>query len=593
MRHKEGYRSKDMGYRIQKLKRMHCFLPLCLLLFFCCLLSAAYAADNPLDRMRDETLSYFKPVTGRITTVEDKKVTVSIGAKDAVKAGMRFNIFREEAPFKHPVTKEPLGNLEALIGRLDIKQVNPDSAEGTIIEGNVKEGDKIRISEIKVNMLFYQSKDTDWHLADSYYKELKDTGRFNLLDTGLDADNPAKVIEEGKKVHAEVVLLLTSKTGESGTLLAQRLFWVSDGIKFSDTDINISPAFAKDVKTGGKFFKPVEQEEYLRLALPSDAKHITVADVEGKGRKDIVLAAEKDVRFYTLGADLQPAHGGAKIEGSNRDTYLWLDSIDLNGNGKDEIIVTSMKGEEVFSYIYEMKDGEFVLLYKDNVFMRRMGDKLIAQSFSRAEGFSGDVFTVVWDGGFKRGSSIKLPRNVNIYDFIFIDDAQAGRLVLAYDEDGFLNLYNSKEVRIWRSKTGTGGFLATFKKSSSATTSTGRDFTSALSGTTLVERGDWSVKDRLCLRNNDVLAVSRVPLLEAIRGFGFKRSEIKAIWWNGLSAEEGRFINNISGTIFDYAVSGDKIFVLASPMFGINPGNILKGENPLKSEIYIFNMKGM
>jgi hypothetical protein len=590
MRQDKRYRIKDTGYGIQKLNRVYYVLPLCLLFFFCCLLSAVCAADNPLDRMRDETLSYFKPVTGRITKVEDKKVTVNIGAKDAVKVGMRLNILREEAPFKHPVTKEPLGNLEAFIGRLDIKQVNPDSAEGTIIEGNVKEGDKIRISESKINMLFYQSKDTDWHLADSYYKELKDTGRVNLLDTGIDSDNLAKLIEEGKRLHAEVVLLLTSRTGESGTLLTQRLFWVSDGIKLSDTDINVSPAFAKDMKAGGKFFIPVEQEEYLRLELPSDAKYITVADIEGKGRKEIVLAAEKDIRFYTLSADLQPAHGGIKIEGSTRDAYLWLDSIDLNGNGKDEIIVTSMKGEEVFSYIYEMKDGEFVLLYKDNVFMRRMGDKLIAQSFSRADGFSGEVFTVVWDGGFKRGSSIKLPRNVNIYDFIFIDDAQAGRLVLAYDEDGFLNLYNSKEVRIWRSKTGTGGFLTTFKKSSESTL---HQKTLIVDPTTMIDKGNWSVKDRLCLRNNDVLAVSRVAFLEAIRGFGFKRSEIKALWWNGLSVEENRFINNISGTIFDYAVSGDKIFVLASPMFGIKPGNILKGENPLKSEMYIFTMKGM
>ena len=77
-----------------------------------CLGVVAYAADS-LDRMRDETMSYFKPLTGRILTVEDRKVTVNLSVKDSVKPGMRLNILREEAPFKHPVTGESLGRLEA------------------------------------------------------------------------------------------------------------------------------------------------------------------------------------------------------------------------------------------------------------------------------------------------------------------------------------------------------------------------------------------------------------------------------------------------------------------------------------------------
>jgi len=93
-------------YQIKLNAFWYLFLALCSMLFVLCYDVTSYADDNPLNRMRDETISYFKPMTGKITMVEDKKVAVDIGAKDSVRTGMRFNILREEAPFKHPVTKE-------------------------------------------------------------------------------------------------------------------------------------------------------------------------------------------------------------------------------------------------------------------------------------------------------------------------------------------------------------------------------------------------------------------------------------------------------------------------------------------------------
>ncbi len=111
--------------------------------------------------------------------------------------------------------------------------------------------------------------------------------------------------------------------------------------------------------------------------------------------------------------------------------------------------------------------------------------------------------------------------------------------------------------------------------------------------TTMIDRGEWSVKDRLFLRNKDVLLVDRTPLLEMMKGLGYKRSRIQSLWWNGLSMEESVLVDNVGGTIFDYAVAGQKILFLASPMFGIKPGNILKGENPLRTELYIYTVKGI
>jgi len=579
-------KGKKQGIRAYLAYSLHYVL--CSVLFAVCFSAAAYA-DDSLDRMRDETMSYFKPLTGRILTVEDKKVTVTLGVKDSAKPGMRLTILREEAPFRHPVTGEPLGRLEAFMGKLVIKEVGADSSTGEVIEGSAKEGDKVRISEIPVNVLFCQSRDTDWYTTDSYYRKLKETGRFNLIDTSIETEDPVKVVEEAKRLHAEVALLLTSQKTNSGALLTQRLVWVSDGLRFSETSAAIDSAYAKQLRFGEEFFKVHKEEAYLQLELPIDAKLITVCDIAGDGKREIVLSTGKDIMFFALGADLHPALGGMKIAGSTLDDHLWLDSIDLNKNGRDEIIVTSMRGDEVVSYVYELKDTEFSLLYKGDVFLRRLGDRLIAQEYSRSEGFSGDVFEIVWDGEYKKGKSLKLPRGVNIYDFVFFEDPQKGRLLLAYDEGGFLNVYNENNIRVWRSKTGTGGFLRTFKKDRTFT----REASTTMIDTTMIDRGEWSVKDRLFLRNKDILLVDRTPLLEMMKGLGYKKSRIQSLWWNGLSMEESVLVDNVGGTIFDYAVAGQKILFLASPIFGIKPGNILKGENPLRTELYIYTVKGI
>lgn len=550
-------------------------IALCSMLYALCYPVAAYADDNPLNRMKDETISYFKPMTGEITIVEDKKVVINLGTKDSVRIGMRFNILREEAPFRHPVTKKLLGKMGSSVGRLEIKEAGLDSSIGAIIEGEAKEGDKVRISGVKVNMLFCQSKDIGWYLADSYYRNLKETGRFNMIDTGIETDNPLKVIEEAKRLNAEVALLLTVKAADSGTILTQKLFWVYDGLKFYEMDTKVDVAYANEMRFGEEFFTP-HKEAGLKFDLPFNLKFVKTGDIDGDGKQEIIFSTGKDIKVYTPD-ELQPALGGVQIEGSSLDDHIWLDSIDLNRNGKDEVIVTSMKGDDVTSYIYELSGTEFILLYKNNIFLRRIENRLIAQAYSHADGFDGDVFDIVWEGEYKKGSEVKLPKGVNIYDFICFNDPQMGRLIIAYSEEGFLNLYDSKGIRIWKSKTNTGGFLTTFKKSAPSM---------------IVDKGEWAIKDRLSLRNKKVLFVKRTPLLEIVKGLGYKSSQIKTLWWNGLSMEEGTLIDNINGSILDYASAGDKIIVLASPLFGIKAGNILTGENPLKTTLYIYSIKG-
>ncbi len=379
------------------------------------------------------------------------------------------------------------------------------------------------------------------------------------------------VYQRQRGIIEKFPLLLTVKAADSGTILTQKLFWVYDGLKFYEMDTKVDVAYANEMRFGEEFFTP-HKEAGLKFDLPFNLKFVKTGDIDGDGKQEIIFSTGKDIKVYTPD-ELQPALGGVQIEGSSLDDHIWLDSIDLNRNGKDEVIVTSMKGDDVTSYIYELSGTEFILLYKNNIFLRRIENRLIAQAYSHADGFDGDVFDIVWEGEYKKGSEVKLPKGVNIYDFICFNDPQMGRLIIAYSEEGFLNLYDSRGIRIWRSKTNTGGFLTTFKKSAPSI---------------MVDRGEWAIKDRLSLRDKKVLFIKRIPLLEVLTGLGYKSSQIKTLWWNGLSMEEGTLIDNINGSILDYTPVGDKIIVLTSPLFGIKAGNILKGENPLKTTLYIY-----
>ncbi len=270
--------------------------------------------------------------------------------------------------------------------------------------------------------------------------------------------------------------------------------------------------------------------------------------------------------------------------------------MDVNGDGKDEIIVTAMRGRQVdttgdtmkpvikdegkvVSYIYERKGSEFSLLWKGNVFMRALpGLGLVGQYYDEGEGFGGRVFKMdTASGGFTKGDALKLPAGVNIYDFTYMTGPDGAQYTLAYDSTGHLNLYNDDGLRVWQSKEGYQGFRQTFTKKAP---------------TVMVDRGEWSVKDRLFMRSRESFVVKRIPLTDMARGLGFKGSQIKTVWWTGLSMEENVLIDGISGGVMDYTFMQDKLVVLSNPLFGFKPKNILKGESPMGSMLYIYSLKG-
>lgn len=545
-----------------------------IIIWFLIMFSAAGANNDPIEQLKNDTMLYFQPMQGTITGVEGEKIQVAVETKSAVRPGMRFSVLRKGKPFIHPVTKELLGNVEAVVGTIEAKDVRPESFSGMVVEGEAKEGDKIRISETRIKMMFCQDKNVDWYLADEYYRKLKGTGRIEMIDTSLETSDHALVMAEAKKLGAEVAIIVTAREADKATMFRQQIFWVSDASKFADTETKVDIAFVKELKFGGELFTARTGEAIFMYDLPFGARYVATGDFNGDNTQELVLSTGKDIRVYVPAIDLKFLW---EITGSVQDDHLWIDAVDLNRNGRDELTITLMKNDEVISYIYELEGQGFKKLWEGKYFLNRIGAGLFAQAYSGSDGFSGDIFEIEWNGDYRIGKKAKLPGGINVYDFAYIETPGNKNIIFSYDEKGFLNLYDEKGTRTWRSSTDTGGFLTKFKKQAP---------------TVFVDRGEWSVKDRLITRYKEVLVVERVPFIDQVKGIGYKSSRIRNYWWNGFSMEESVLINDVKGSVLDYALAGDKMIVLTSPFFGIKFGNILKGENPLGTLLYVYSVKG-
>lgn len=537
--------------------------------------SLAFGADDPLIRLANETLEFFKPASGKIVSVEGSTITAEMNTKEGLKVGMRLNILKEGEPFRHPITNEILGRVESLAGKAEVRSIQGDQMTGAIVDGTARVGDKLRLSETKVKMVFIQDKSVDWYLGDDLYRKLKATGRVEMTDTALETSDIVKAVEEAKKLNAEVAVVLTAKEADKGTLLREQAFWAVDGSKFYDAEIKVDIAFTKELKLGGEFFGGMSGEALFKYDLPFGARFVVTGDFDGDGQQEIGLSTGTEVRTYMPGIDLKPLW---ELKGPASDGHLWLDTLDLNRNGRDELIITSMRYGEVYSTMYELAGTDFKKLWEGKFFLRKSGAGLIGQRYSQDEGFEGDVFAVIWDGiTYKAGEKLKLPKGVNIYDFVNLEGPAKEQYVLAYDEKGFLSVYDEKGIRIWRSASSVGVFYTTFKRKSPAS---------------YIQETEWSIKDRLSVRNKDVMVIQKIPLLEMAKGIGFKKSLIKIYWWTGYSMEESVLIDDVPGTLLDYALVGNKIVVLSSPILGVKFDNVLKGENPLGTLMHIYSARG-
>ena len=123
------------------------------------LIGVASAATAPaqtqptLGVLVDQLVALFPKVDGDVIEVQGTTVTVAIGRKDGLLAGVELALYRQGRELRHPKTGEVLGRTEQAVGRMVVQEVFEAYATGTLSQASeVQAGDKARVSAGKVKL---------------------------------------------------------------------------------------------------------------------------------------------------------------------------------------------------------------------------------------------------------------------------------------------------------------------------------------------------------------------------------------------------------------------------------------------------------
>jgi hypothetical protein len=564
--------------------------------------------QNPAGALKERVLSYFYPVKGTVVSVDNDRVTVGIRTETEMIPGMRYHVFREGKQFYHPVTHEPIGRSESLTGRIEIikmlKEESVSRKDETLylcrtVTGEPEAGDIVRLTSSSVNLAFFQDKTTDWTLSELFYNALKDSGRFHLLESYAPSYDPGELSRLAKDLGAEALLFFSTPTKGNTLFLNVKLFWPESGTAFAEIEEPVGPDVIHELTEQERLVSlgEIEGEPWGTHRLEY-GELITMGDVDGDNRQELVMSDGNTIRIYRY--DEQPRNLGY-FKDDPRKYHLHVDVMDLNGNGRAEIFVTSLVNyqfssdisdsttprkktrNKIVSSVFEYDQSAGYRKIQDNVpyAMRVIGSNLLLQKFSPRKTFTGPVLKGVWsDGRYMTGESIQLPAGINIYGFTYVDWENNGQEhILSFDDNGNLVLFSGSEI-IWKSSGSLGVFEKSFVKQDSSTVQT-------------EER--WVVRGRLIPmktpEGQEVIVIQKVPFVKRVPGIGYRKAEVYSLRWDGDTMVQKQVLGGIRGTVTDYLVHGSELFLLTKPSLAMLLNNSLSGDFERGSVLYYYKLE--
>jgi hypothetical protein len=112
--------------------------------------------------LTDQIVSLFPKIDGDVIEAQGTAVTLGLGKKDGVVAGIDLEIYREGRELRHPKTGASLGRTEQPVGRMQVQQVFEAYSTGTAAQGTeVRPGDKARVSSGKIKLSLLSAVDVE------------------------------------------------------------------------------------------------------------------------------------------------------------------------------------------------------------------------------------------------------------------------------------------------------------------------------------------------------------------------------------------------------------------------------------------------
>ena len=310
--------------------------------------SGAQTAAPTLGVLVDQVQALFPKVDGEVIEVQNGTVTLGLGSRDGLFAGVELDVYRQGRELRHPKTGEVLGRTEQQVGRLAVQQVFEAYSTGAPSPGSeVQPGDRARISAGKIKLTVVPFVETGVRdtLADAAIHEAIDalnrTGRFQI---GLGDAIGVWLTQRG--VKRDDVL-----AGKGLDSLAER-FKVDNLLVVAFSRVQNKPYM--DIRLFS--FPGASSRLSTALFVPASIKPVAKGDYSAGGRRDSqtpnqqrsflarLLYGELDAGTYSSGESSIPLKEVAKFP-------FIVASMDIAVGSKDRItrmVITD--GERVFLY---------------------------------------------------------------------------------------------------------------------------------------------------------------------------------------------------------------------------------------------------
>ncbi len=546
------------------------------------------AAEKPLGvetftsvgAFANAVVSYFPKVQGPVKAVQGDLLTVGLGAKDGLKAGVTLVLWRDGKEILHPVTGAVIGRAEEEIGEAEVIDAGAATTELRIIKRlkDPRPGDKARITPKKIGLALLPLRGDRPDIVRELADRLNDSGRFSVLDIGKTADflkdrkqrDSSLIKELGRAFGLDMVAALEMYPSEQGKLLMTVKLFYSEDARTLDTITALLDLTTKQDSFGEvkPFFAPAVEEKNITAGekavsanLPIDAKLIAVADLEGSGALNYVFSDGAKLHIYRLEQTAwREEWSGPAVSGSGDIQHINLDVADINGNGRPELFVTAMRSDEVVSAVIEFQEGAFRRIAEVPGFLRVVyypgkGNLLIGQGYDPRSFFKGKPRRYSWaDGKYIPGPEFPLPEGLELYGFTYALMGEAKPLLIALNDKEQLVVY-SNDSAIWKSeekypsvgmavtKPLTGVEAAFLKEGASA----GRD------APPVVNREEIKIKGRILTFDMNGDGRDEIVLPKNLKSTltGFAGGGVSVLRWTGSRLEQQLSIKDVPGLVLD------------------------------------------
>jgi len=559
--------------RNEVIKQMKKMMALILLGLFC---GAAGAAEKPLgieefksvDAVAAEIASYFPKVQGEVKSVEEGRITIGLGSKNGLVAGVTLTLWRDGKDILHPVTGALIGRIEEEVGTVEVVAVSDISCTAALREKKKepKAGDKARITPKKINLAVLPLQADHPNILQALTERLSELGRFAVLGNDKVAEflknrkerDIALIKDMSREFSLDVVAACSTYPSEGGkVLLTTKLYNAGEARPFETIvavlDLQEKKEIFNDVKP---YFAPLKNDKAGIPELPFSARFMIVSDFEQRGVPQYAFSDGQRLHIYKQSASGWAEEWAEPAPSDIEDRqHVNLDAADINGNGTPELFVTVLQKGKVFSYVVEYRDGSYQRIAELPGFLRVLsypgkGMILLGQAYDPKTFFGGMPKTYVWSAGkYTADREFPLPKGLKLYGFTYVLAGEANPFIVGFDDADHVLVY-SRESMIWKSQetypsVGISANKAVTTSSAVISQSVAEWESSQkirIAGRILAMDTDGDGREELLLPKN--INSTYIP--------GFVNGEFVNLGWTGTRLEQRWSITDIGGPVFDF-----------------------------------------